>query len=579
MTNHHKSVCIYLTIILIFGFAASESVGETADLIFLGGEIVTVDPSFSIARAFAVRRDRILIVGTDEDVLKTRGPNTKVVDLAGATVLPGLIDSHTHPTPASLIEFDHQVPAMETIADVLEYVKTRAKALGAGKWVVIRQVFITRLKEQRYPTKAELDRAAPGNPVVFATGPDASVNSLALKLSGIDRTYRIDGPGKIEREAATGEPTGILRNCTRLMKIEPAEREPNESEIERRLIELFRDYHSVGLTAVIDRDAKRADVDRYRRLHAAGAVQIRLGISVDVETQGSIESIRQEIRRIAADPLVQGDASLRIIGIKTFLDGGMLTGSAYMSAPWGVSKIYAIDDPEYRGELFIRHDRLVAIVRSAVEAGLQFTAHSVGDGAVSALLDAYAEVNQTIPIQKTRPCVTHSNFMSRELIDRAARLGVVVDIQPAWLYLDTKTLVAHFGVDRLRYFQPLKSLFEAKVIVGGGSDHMQKIGSLRSINPYNPFLGMWIAITRSARGYDGPLHPEQKCTREQAIKMYTINNAKLLFLEDRIGSIEAGKLADFAIIDRDILACNEDQIKEIQVKQVYLGGAPIFTRP
>ncbi len=578
MLKYQKELFRYVMIIFSLGFSSWESVGEEADLIFRGGKVVTVDSAFTIAEAIAVKRDRILAVGKNDDVLQTRGANTKVVDLAGATVLPGLIDSHTHPTPASLIEFDHEVPAMETIADVLEYVKTRAKALGAGKWVVIKQVFITRLKDQRYPTLAELDRAAPGNPVVFATGPDASVNSLALKLSGIDRAYRIEGPGKIERDAATGEPTGILRNCTRLMKIEPAEREPSERDIERRLIELFQDYHSVGLTAVIDRDAKRADIERYRRLRASGAVKIRLGISADVETQGSIESIRNEIRRIAADPLVQGDASLRIIGIKTFLDGGMLTGSAYMSRPWGVSKIYAIDDPAYRGELFIPRDRLISIVRAAVEARLQFTAHSVGDGAVSALLDAYEEVNQSIPIQKTRPCITHSNFMSRDSIDRAARLGIVVDIQPAWLYLDTKTLVAHFGVDRLRYFQPLKSLFEANVVVGGGSDHMQKIGSMRSINPYNPFLGMWIAITRSARGYEGPLHPEQKCTREQAIKMYTINNAKLLFLEDRIGSIEAGKLADFAIIDHDILMCPEDQIREIQVKHVYLGGTPVFTK-
>ena len=158
-----------------------------------------------------------------------------------------------------------------------------------------------------------------------------------------------------------------------------------------------------------------------------------------------------------------------------------------------------------------------------------------------ALLDAYEEVNKETPVAPTRPCITHSNFMSREAIEQAARLGVVVDIQPAWLYLDTRTLAAQFGYDRLRYFQPLHSLFEAGVIAGGGSDHMQKIGSLRSINPYNPFLGMWVAITRRAKGYEGQLHPEEALTREQAIRFYTINNAHLLFLEDRIGSLEAGQ--------------------------------------
>src|SRR4029077_17887230 len=151
----------------------------------------------------------------------------------------------------------------------------------------------------------------------------------------------------------------------------------------------------------------------------------------------------------------------------------------------------------------------VPIVSETVARGLQFTAHTVGDGAVHALLDAYEEVNKQKSIAPTRPCITHSNFMSREAIAQAARLGVVVDIQPAWLYLDTRTLTAQFGYDRLRYFQPLHTLFEAHVLAGGGSDHRQKIGSLRSINPYNPFLAMWVAIARRAKSYDGQLHPEE----------------------------------------------------------------------
>jgi len=257
----------------------------------------------------------------------------------------------------------------------------------------------------------------------------------------------------------------------------------------------------------------------------------------------------------------------------------MLTGSAYMREPWGVSRIYAIDDPSYRGVLFIPRDRLVPIVRAAVTSGLQFTAHSVGDGAVHALLDAYEEVNKEMPVAPSRPCITHSNFMSREAIDKAARLGVVVDIQPAWLYLDTRTLAAHFGYDRLRYFQPLRSLFEAGVIAGGGSDHMQKIGSLRSINPYNPFLAMWVAITRRAIGFEGQLHPEEALTRAQAIRFYTINNARLQCLENRVGSLEEGKQADFVVIDRDLLTCPEDDIKDTRALATYLDGKRVFERP
>jgi predicted amidohydrolase YtcJ len=561
---------------LVFGPVAAGA--DEADLILHHGKVVTVDRDFSVRQALAVKGDRLLRVGTDQEVLETRGTRTTVVDLGGKMVLPGLIDSHTHPTGACMTEFDHPIPEMETVRDVLDYVRSRAEALGPGKWVVVRQVFITRLEEQRYPTRDELDRAAPENPVLFSTGPDASVNSLALKLSGIDRDFRPEGPGKVEKDPRTGEPTGILRNLTRYVKVSQSERQPTEQDQDRRLIELLKDYNSVGITGVIDRSASDGAIDRYRRLHEAGALTVRLGISRHVDNLGPLEKILAEIRRTAEHPLRRGGPRLRIVGIKAFLDGGMLTGSAYMRQPWGVSKIYAIDDPGYRGVLFIPRERLVPMVRAAVESGLQFTAHSVGDGAVHALLDAYEEVNERTPVAPTRPCITHSNFMSREAIAKAARLGAVVDIQPAWLYLDTRTLVAQFGSDRLRYFQPLHSLFEAGVIAGGGSDHMQKIGSLRSINPYNPFLGMWVAISRRAKGYEGRLHAEEALTREQAIRFYTINNARLLFLEDRVGSLEAGKQADFVVIDRDLLTCPEDEIRGARALATYLDGKRVFER-
>jgi predicted amidohydrolase YtcJ len=550
-----------------------------ADLILHHGKIVTVDRSFSIRQAMAVAGDRLLRVGTNEEVMQTRGPGTKLIDLGGKMVLPGLIDSHAHPSDACMTEFDHPVPEMETIQDVLEYIRARAEALGPEKWVVLRQVFITRLKEQRYPTRDELDRTAPRNPVLFATGPDASLSTLALKLSGIDKNFRVEGAGRVEKDPRTGEPTGILRNLTRYVKVESSQRKPSEQDRERQLLALFRDYNSVGLTSIIDRDADPSEIDRYRRLHEAGALNLRVGISHHVETTGPLDKVIADIRKVAGHPLHRGGPRLRIVGIKTYLDGGMLTGSAYMREPWGKSRIYAIDDPSYRGVLFIPRERLLPIVRATVESGLQYTAHSVGDGAVEALIDAYDEVNKETPVALTRPCVTHSNFMSRELIEKAARLGVVVDIQPAWLYLDTRTLAAQFGYDRLRYFQPLRSLFQAGVIAGGGSDHMQKIGSFRAINPYNPFLAMEVAITRRAKGYDRPLHPEESLTRAQAIRFYTINNAHLLFLEDRIGSLEEGKQADFIIIDRDLLECPEDQISQTRVLAAYLDGKRIFERP
>jgi predicted amidohydrolase YtcJ len=145
-----------------------------------------------------------------------------------------------------------------------------------------------------------------------------------------------------------------------------------------------------------------------------------------------------------------------------------------------------------------------------------------------------------------------------------------------WLWLDTRTLQKQFGYERLRWFQPLKTAFAKGVVAGGGSDHMQKIGSLRSINPYNPFLGMWIAQTRNARWHEGQLHPEEALSREQALRFYTINNAKLLFMENRVGSIEPGKLADLVVVDRDLLTCPIDDLKDAKALKTYLGGKLVW---
>ncbi|MDB5320251.1 MAG: nfdA 3 [Phycisphaerales bacterium] len=570
---------VFFGLLLVAGTNAAGAVEAAAALILHNGRIVTVDIAFSIVQAVAVREGRIVVVGSNDAALALKGAGTEVIDLKGRTMIPGLIDSHVHPA-AAMTEFDHALPEMESVEDILDYVKKRAAVVGEGKWIAVRQVFITRLREPRYPTRAELDAAAPNNPVLFATGPDCSLNSLAMKLSGIDRDFKVSdgGPGYAERDAA-GELTGILRSATRYVKVEESGRKASEEETYRRTVELFRDYNSVGLTTVGDRSATPASLDRYKKMLDHGELSVRLAASYHVDHIGTLESIQNRVRAAAAHPLRKPDPMLHVIGIKMFLDGGMLTGSAYMREPWGVSKTYGITDPNYRGVLFIPRERLLPIVRTTIESGLQFTAHSVGDGAVHTLLSVYDEINKTTPVAPVRPCITHSNFMSREAIDEIVRLGVVVDMQPVWLYLDTRTLVQQFGYDRLRYFQPLHSLFEAGAIAGGGSDHMQKIGSLRSINPYNPFLGMATAITRTARWYDKPLHLEEAISREQALRFYTINNAHLLFKENEVGSIEAGKFADLAVLDRDLLTCPVEQIRETQVLAIYLAGRRVFERP
>lgn len=551
--------------------------GERPDLVVHHGKIVTVDPEFRIAEAIAVAGERILAVGANDAILKLVKPGTQQIDLQGKTVLPGLIDSHMHPIDAAMYEFDHPVPDIESIADVLDYVRSRAAVLPADAWIAVEQVFITRLRERRFPTRQELDQAAPKHPVCFSTGPDASLNSLALSLSGIDRNFKVtDGQqGFIERDPA-GEPTGIVRNGSRFIKIKSSRKQPGPQDRLDRVKSMLAAYNEVGITSVGDRSISFDAIPIYRDLLDRGQLTCRIFLSVECDAHVSLEAIEAKIQTLASHPLHEYNNRLWLRGTKVYLDGGMLTGTAYMRKPWGVSKIYSITDPEYRGLLFIEPQRLYEVFRLSLANGLQTSAHSVGDGAVHAMLDAYERIDREMPVRPLRPCISHSNFMSREAIEKMQALGVVADLQPVWLYMDGATLLANFGAERLQWFQPYRTLFEHGVVVGGGSDHMQKMGRRRSINSYDPFLGMWTTLTRHPRWTDETLHAEQCLTRRQAIELYTINNARLTFEEKEKGSLEPGKLADFIVLDKDILTCPVDDVKDVKVERTYLGGKCVF---
>lgn len=570
----------FLTGLLLITLSIPILAQDKADLIFTNGKIITVDESFRIFDAMAIQGNLILAVGMDSEMEAYRGPDTQRVDLQGRVVMPGLIDSHGHPTAACMTEFDHPLPEMQSIADVLAYIRQRTEKLEDGEWIWVSQVFLTRLQEERYPTQAELDQAAPKHPVVFQTGPDASINTLALKLSGIGKGWKVDdgGPGYIETDPETGEPTGILRSCTRYIKSKSSGKEPTEEEHLARLQELIRDYNQAGLTGITERDGSDYEIGLYEKLYNRNELTIRTFLSKHVDTIQDIEGIQKSVQAVTESPLYQGNSWLQLKTIKVFMDGGMLTGSAYMLEPWGVSKFYNISDPEYRGVRFIPQDKLAALLDACMRNHVQFTAHSVGDGAVQAIVDTCAELQDRYNVRQERPVLCHSNFMSDEAIRRAAELGVCMDIQPAWLYLDGRTLTNQFGYERMARFQPLRSIFALGGIAGGGSDHMQKIGSLRSINFYNPWKGMRTAISRVPHWTDRALHPEQSLSRVEAIRFYTINNAYLTFSEDQRGSLEPGKLADFIILKTDPLTCSLDELENMEVEQTFVDGKAVYTR-
>jgi predicted amidohydrolase YtcJ len=547
---------------------------KPADLVLMNGRIVTVDEGFRVAKAMAVKDGRVIAVGMEGVADSWVVEGTKVVDLCGKMVLPGLIDSHVHPTGASLFESSHEIPPMESIADVLDYIRGRAKVVPEGEWLLLSQVFITRLNEQRFPTRVELDEAAPKHPVVFRTGPDASVNSLALAENGIDKAFAKEHPAHVMVDA-DGEPTGKLLQYSKVLKWKSnsTHKSLDEAARDNWLVRLFQDYNRSGITGIIDRNCSTGARAQYERLLNSGQLTVRVRVSRGIGSNGDLAAIHKTLDDYAADPYFRNpDPRFGVLGVKVYQDGGMLTGSAWFQEPWGKSQIYGISDPKYRGMQFITESRIEELVRACVSRGLAFTAHSQGDAATTTLARIFASVDKDIRVAPTRSSITHSSFMTQEAIALAKKVGFGIDLQPAWLWKDGYTLNKHFGDKRLRYFIPLKSLFDAGIKAGGGSDHMQKIGPLRSVNPYDPFLGMWVTLTRKAQWLDTPIHPEQALNRQEMIRYYTINNAWLMKMETETGSLEIGKRADFIILDRDLLECPVDDVRETKVLSTWMDG-------
>jgi len=552
---------------------------EGPDTIFVNGNVLTVDSNFRRVQAFFVRGNRIIATGTTVEMAQfVRSGTTRVIDLQGKTVMPGIVDSHMHPVAAAMYELDHEIPTMETIADVLAYFRSRAQVIPKGEWIGLHQVFITRLREKRYPTRAELDTAMPEHPAYMRTGPDAMVNSLALAKLEITRDsgdHPGSGHGRIERDPQTQEPTGMLRNCTSVghfLVTDTGTVTPGTRKA--RLKQQMTAYNSVGITTVADRNASESDLVLYSALNYDGDLTCRIYANHAVAATLTPDEIEERVKAIAATPLAKKSNLLWIGGVKMFLDGGMLTGSARMVKPWGVSPIYGITDPEYKGMLFLSQEQVVRFASVAAMNSLQPALHCVGDGALEFLLDAFSEAAKLGDgkLQSVRPGICHGNFMLPDKLETIKRLGAVVDMQPAWLYQDGATLFDHFGEERMKWFQPYRTLLDNKVAIGGGSDHMLKIEAHRAINLYCPFLGMWTMLTRAPRWTDRILTPEQRITREEAIRLYTLDSAYTIRCEEDRGSLEPGKFADFIVLDRDILRCSINDLRETKVLETWLGG-------
>ena len=548
--------------------------GQTADTIYYNGKVITVWNAHPVVEAFAIRGDKFLAVGSNDEVMRTAGPATVKIDLHGHTVTPGLIESHVHPIMSALGDRDETFAPLHSIAEIQDFIRGKAAVVEPDRIIFAPKVFATRLKEHRLPTRYELDEAAGPRLAMTDNGYSASLDSALLAKLGITRDTPQPADGKIIKDAK-GEPTGVILGSNKLL--EPARR-TRAATFEDKLWALHsmqKRYNTAGITSVLDRAQDAEGFRVYETLEERGELSVRSSVTFMISAQGTPQDVRKEIMAI---PLITGwgDDWVRVGSLKTILDGGMLTGTAYLRQPWGENtQVYDYHDPTYRGVLRVSKEDLFEMARVADEVGWQMTAHVAGDGAEELLLDSYEAADKIKSIRDRRFCITHGNFTPPEAIARAVRLGVVIDSQIDLHYFDGPAVKVPFGPERMKYFDPYRSMFDAGMVVSGGSDHMIGFNPRTAINPYHPFFGMWMSITRKT--VDGSvLEPEQRITRDEALRMWTINGAYVAFDEKIKGSIEPGKLADFAVINKDYLTCPEDEIKDIDPLRTVVGGRIVY---
>lgn len=537
-----------------------------ADMILRGGKIVTLDKRSTVARAVAIRDGRFLAVGSDAEVGRFAGPKTRVVELAGRTVVPGLNDSHTHFRAAGLALYTLNLRGASTVAQALEAIKVFAAKKKRGEWIIGGAWHPpSQLAEKRYLTRQEIDSAAPDNPVYLPTvGHFVMANSPALQLAGITRDTPNPEGGVIERDPASGEPTGTLIGAA-IGKLTAVVPEWTFEEQVAQYKAAMRFLNSHGLTSTVDGGIDADDVRVLRHMVNRGEQTLRVGIMYRPGGEALTDPAKwEQLMKANGASSGFGDEWLRFAAVKLGLDGGMTLRTAHTRSAYP-------DDPKYHGLAYLTPERLTSLVEVADRYGWRVGVHVVGDKAADIALDAFEALDRKRPIAGKRFILIHASLMQRDQMQRAKKLGVRVDMQNVFMWDKAATVERFLGRETADRAVPTRSLIDVLGIenVGAGTDF--------PVNTVNPFLNMYIMVTR--KDPNGTVYgAKEAVSREEALRLYTTSPAHYTFEEGIKGSIEPGKLADLAVLSHDLLSIPAESIKDVTAVTTIVGGRAVYQR-